>query len=90
MDYLIKFRSRFAALAVFYVKDIYMLCKECYAAWWLSDDKSQASIRRDILQDPQNIPGVEPEGLLNKLFYSSNITLMTMHTIDINEYHSDA
>ena len=50
------------------VKDIYMLCKECYAAWWLMDDKSQASIRRDILQDPQNIPGVAPEGLLNKLF----------------------
>ena len=32
MDYLIKFRSRFVELAVFYVKDIYMLCKECYAA----------------------------------------------------------
>ena len=43
---------------------IYMLCKECYAAWWLGDDKSQASIRRDILQDPQNIPGVATEGLL--------------------------
>ena len=67
-----------------------MLCKECYAAWWPGDDKSQASIRRDILLDPQNIPGVAPEGLLNKLFYSSNITLMTMHTIDINVYHSDA
>ena len=29
-------------------------------------------------------------GLLNKLFYSSNITLMTMYTIDIDIYHSDA
>ena len=67
-----------------------MLCKEYNAACGLGDDKSQASIRRDILQDPQNIPGVAPEGLLNKLFYSSNITLMTMHTIDINVYHSDA
>ena len=57
---------------------------------WLMNDKSQASIRRDILQNPQNIPAVAPEGLLNKLFYSSNITLMTMHTIDINVYHSDA
>ena len=90
MVYLIKFRSRFVKLATFNVKDIYMLYKECYAAWWLSDDKSQASISRDSLQDSQNIPGVAPEGLLNKLFYSSNITLMTMHTIDINVYHSDA
>ena len=70
MDYLIKFGSRFVKLTVFYVKDIYMFCKECYAAWWLRDDKSQASIRRDILKDPQNIPGVAVEQIV--LFFKHN------------------
>ena len=35
----------------------------------------------DIRQDPKNIPGVAPEGLLNKLCYLSNITL------EGNAYH---
>ena len=86
MDYITMFRSRLVELAMW---DIYMLCKECYAAWWLRDDKSQASIRRDILQDPQNIRRVAPEGLLNKWFNLSNITSMTMHTNVIDVYRGN-
>ena len=82
-------RFRLVEMEVFYVKDRNMLCKECYATWWLRDDKSQGSIRRDTLQDPQNIPAVAPEGLLNRLFYLSNTTLMAMHTIGINVYHGN-
>ena len=69
VDYTTTFRSRIVGLAVFYAKDIYILSNEWYAAWWPRDDKSQASTKGDIREDPQNNSGVAPEGMLNKLYH---------------------